>query len=160
MDNAAFEAEINEHIQKLQDLNKQMIGVSDKIGVLQEEGRALHGAALEVKGAIEALAKMKTKQDERLAKSKTAGLTLPEGVTPFVLEPAAPAVSPDTSTPPAEPLVNADGTVPLAVAPEDPAPEPTSADRLADTTDVQPTTEMPLSGGTVPSGESIALEVQ
>lgn len=72
MDNAAFEAEINEHIQRLQDLNKQMGEIGKKIGTLQEEGRALHGVALEVKGAIEALAKMKAKQDEKAAKAKTA----------------------------------------------------------------------------------------
>lgn len=87
MDNAAFEAEINEHIQRLQDLNKQMGDIGKKIGALQEEGRALHGAALEVKGAIEALAKMKAKQDEKAKKvelilpDKT--LVAPDGVTPI-----------------------------------------------------------------------------
>ena len=77
MDNAAFEAEINEHIQRLQDLNKQMGDIAQKIGALQEQGRALHNAALEVKGAIDALAKMKAKQDEKAAK-KDKALVLPD----------------------------------------------------------------------------------
>lgn len=103
MDNTAFEAEINEHIQRLQDLNKQMGEIGKKIGALQEEGRALHGAALEVKGAIEALAKMKAKQDDKAAKA-AAGLILPDkslvaadGQTPLAA-PAAEVPSSPTAT--------------------------------------------------------------
>lgn len=75
MDNAAFETEINEHIQRLQDLNRQMGEIAKKIGTLQEEGRALHGAALQVKGAIEGLAKLKQKEEEKAAKN---ALVLPD----------------------------------------------------------------------------------
>lgn len=75
MNNETFEAAINEHIQMLQDLNNQMVEISKKIGVLQEEGRALHGKALEVKGAIEALAKMKAREEE---KAKKPELILPD----------------------------------------------------------------------------------
>lgn len=92
---------INEKIQRLQDLNKQMREIADKVGALQEQGRALHQVALQVKGAIEGLAELKAKEEEKLAKSETAKLTLPEGVKPIVPEetPAAPAEAPKAETP-------------------------------------------------------------
>lgn len=83
-----IDALINEKIQKLQDLNRQMEGISKKIGALQEEGRALHGQALQIKGAIEGLAELKSKEDAKLAESLTAKLTLPVGVKPIVAEDA------------------------------------------------------------------------
>lgn len=87
---------INEKIQRLQDLNRQMGDISKQIGALQEQGRALHGAALEIKGAIDALADLNAKEEKKLAESKTAQLTLPAGVKPIVAEEAP------TATPPAQ----------------------------------------------------------
>ncbi len=89
---------INEKIQRMQDLNRQMGEISKKIGTLQEEGRALHSAALELRGGIESLAELDRQQDEELKKSETAKLILPEGVKPIVTEtPASPA--PDAPAP-------------------------------------------------------------
>lgn len=68
-----IQATITEKIQRLQDLNRQMKEISDKIGALQEQGRALHNAALEVKGAVEALAGLQAKESE-----KAAQLILPD----------------------------------------------------------------------------------
>lgn len=104
MDNAVFEAEIHEHIQRLQDLNKQMGEISKKIGALQEEGRALHSAALEIKGAIEALAKMKVKQDEKAKKAhdtlilRDKSLVAPDGKT-VIVDANAPAETPAAEGP-------------------------------------------------------------
>jgi seryl-tRNA synthetase len=98
-----IQAAINEKIQQLQDLNKQMGEISQKIGALQEQGRALHNAALEIRGAINALAELEAKEKERVSKSETAKLTLPVGVKPVMPEetPAAPAAE----APKAEPTV-------------------------------------------------------
>lgn len=70
-----IKATINEKIQQLQDLNRQMAEISKKIGTLQEEGRALHGAGLELKGAIDALAELAAKEE-----AARPALTLPEKV--------------------------------------------------------------------------------
>lgn len=70
-----IEALINEKIQRLQDLNKQMGDLSKQIGTLQEQGRALHNAALEIRGAINAYAELKQKKDEKAAKNS---LILPD----------------------------------------------------------------------------------
>lgn len=98
-----IQAAINEKIQVLQDLNKQMGEISNKIGALQEQGRALHGAGLQVKGAIDALAELAAK--EEAAKSK---LTLPEktlvaadGKTPIAapVEVQSVIIASETATP-------------------------------------------------------------
>lgn len=68
---------INEKIQRLQDLNTQMADIGKKIGALQEQGKALHGAALEVKGAIEGLAELKSKEAAKEAERKKT-LILPD----------------------------------------------------------------------------------
>lgn len=88
-----IDALINEKIQRLQDLNRQMGDIGKKIGALQEEGRALHGLALEVKGAIEGLAELKAKEEQKKAlilPDKT--LVAADGQTPLppVEEPKAP----------------------------------------------------------------------
>lgn len=77
MELTAIDTEINEQIQRLQDLNKRMGEIAQKIGALQEEGKALHSAALEVKGAIEGLAKLKMKEEVK-AKELKDKLTLPD----------------------------------------------------------------------------------
>lgn len=56
---------------QLQDLNKQ-------VGALKEQQQALYNQALQVKGAIDSLIELK----EKMPASKTATLTLPEGVAP------------------------------------------------------------------------------
>ena len=81
-----LEKEIKEKLMRLQDVNKQLAELSKKIGALQEEGRAIHQGGLELKGALDMLVGLKAKEEEALAKSKTAGLILPEGVKPVVEE--------------------------------------------------------------------------
>jgi hypothetical protein len=88
---------INEKIQTLQDLNKQMGEIARKIGGLQEEGKALHGKALEVKGAIEGLAEMKRKEEIKAKEAADkAKLILPDKtlVAPDGVTPIAPAETP------------------------------------------------------------------
>jgi len=77
---------------RLKDLNGEMQKISSEIGALQEKGRALHNAALEVKGAIDGLLQVKLEQEKELKSSETAKLILPEGVKPVIPE-AAPATS-------------------------------------------------------------------
>lgn len=135
MDITAIDAEINEQIQQLQDLNKQMGEIAQKIGALQEEGKALHSAGLQIKGAIEGLAKLKAKEEEKVKKAeadKAKGLILPDhslvgadGKTVLIDANAAkvPEAAPSESAPAAEatpeapaaaPERNEDGTVPNA----------------------------------------------
>jgi seryl-tRNA synthetase len=101
-----IEAKINEKIARLQDLNRQMGEISKQIGALQEQGRALHGAALEVKGAIEGLAELKQDEDASAAEKKSLilpdktlvaadGKTViatPEAEAPVAETPAAPVL--------------------------------------------------------------------
>lgn len=95
----SLETKINEKIQRLQDLNREMKALNDQIGALQEKGRAYHQQALQVKGALDELAQLKAEEDEAQKNSKTAGLILPEGVKP-VVETAAPAAeAPKSNTP-------------------------------------------------------------
>lgn len=75
-------------IARLQDLNTEMQKVSNEIGAAQEKGRALHNAALEIKGAIDGLLQLKVEQDKELKSSETAKLILPEGVKPVIPETA------------------------------------------------------------------------
>lgn len=96
-------------IARLQDLNTEMQKVSNEIGAAQEKGRALHNAALEVKGAIDGLLQLKVEQDKELKSSETAKLILPEGVKPIIPETlvvsangtVAPATDANTETAPA-----------------------------------------------------------
>jgi hypothetical protein len=121
-----IDAYINEHIQRLQDLNKQMGEIGKKIGALQEEGRALHNAALEVKGAIEGLAKMKAKEEQKAkeAAEKAKGLILPDkslvapdGKTPITapVETPAPAAEATPEAPKAETPVAETPAAPVAL---------------------------------------------
>lgn len=97
---------INEKIQRLQDLNREMKSLNDQIGTLQEKGRAYHQQALVIKGGIEALAAAKIEQDEELKKSETAKLILPEGVKPIIGEvaPSAESLAPTAELPKTTPL--------------------------------------------------------
>lgn len=94
-----IKAAINDKLQRLQDLNRQMKEITDQIGALQEKGRALHGMALEVKGAIDALAIVNAENEKA-----TQSLILPDKT-----------------------LVAADGTTPIAKAEEAPVETPAVA---------------------------------
>lgn len=83
---------------RLKDLNGEMQKISAEIGAAQEKGRALHNAALEVKGAIDGLLQLKLEQDKELNSSETAKLTLPVGVKPIIPE-AAPVAETPAETP-------------------------------------------------------------
>lgn len=95
-----MEARINEKIQKLQDLNKEMQKINNEIGALQEKGRAYHQQALTIKGGLDALVELKVAEEQQLKTSETAKLTLPEGVKPIIPEaPAAEAPKADAPKP-------------------------------------------------------------
>jgi len=94
-----IQKELQEKVQRLQDVNRQLAELNKKIGALQEEGRAIHAGGLQIKGAIDLLLELEVKNRAELAQSKTAGLILPEGVKPIL--PEAPAAVPEV-TPPLE----------------------------------------------------------
>jgi hypothetical protein len=94
-----IDKELQEHISRMGDVNKQLMEIQKKIGALQEEGKAIYNKGLELKGAIDMLVGLQMKEKAALEKSKTAGLTLPVGCKPAE-EPATPAV------------VTAEGTIP------------------------------------------------
>lgn len=127
-----IDALITEKIQRMQDLNREMQKLGQQIGALQEQGRALHDLARELKGAIDGLAELKAKNEAEVKEKadKAKGLILPDKT-----------------------LVALDGKTPIAKV-----EEPTTADRLTGTPDVKPTEEMPLSGSTVPA--AVTLEVK
>lgn len=89
-----IQAAINEKIQCLQDLNRQMTEIGNQIGALQEKGRAIHNAALEVKGAIDAYAGLLAKEQEAqkslILPDKT--LVAADGQTPIAKAEEAPVV--------------------------------------------------------------------
>lgn len=87
-------------IARLQDLNTEMQKVSNEIGAAQEKGRALHNAALEIKGAIDGLLQLKVEQEKELKTSETAKLILPVGTAPIIPD-AAPVAETATADAPA-----------------------------------------------------------
>lgn len=87
-------------IARLKDLNADMQKVSNEIGAAQEKGRALHNAALEVKGGIDGLLQLKFEQEKELKTSETAKLILPVGTAPIIPE-AAPVADVPTADVPA-----------------------------------------------------------
>lgn len=99
-----IEKELQEHISRMGDVNKQLMEIQKKIGTLQEEGKAIYNKGLELKGAIDALVGLQMKEKAALEKSATAKLTLPVGCKPVITEepeaPATPAV------------VTSEGTIP------------------------------------------------
>lgn len=94
-----IQKDIDEGLQYLNELNKRMKEISEKIGALQEEGKALHSKALEVKGAVEAFARLQEREKQAAAKLILPEKTLvaADGKTP-IAAPAADA-SPVAETP-------------------------------------------------------------
>jgi predicted RNase H-like nuclease (RuvC/YqgF family) len=81
-----IQKELQDKFTRIQDINKQLAEINQKIGALQEEGRAIHAKGLELKGALDMLMELDAKEKEAHKNSKTAGLILPEGVKPVVAD--------------------------------------------------------------------------
>lgn len=103
-----LQKDIEEGLNYLKELNARMKEISEKIGALQEEGKALHGKALEVKGGVESLARLQ-EREKKAAEEAKAKLILPEktlvaadGKTPIAHDAAAGERSIDTPAPAAE----------------------------------------------------------
>jgi hypothetical protein len=114
-DSMDIQAEINEKVKRLEDVNKQLFEINNKIGALQEEGKAIYNRGLELKGAVDALIQLQVKEREELKTSKTAGLILPEGVKPVLPEPAQESpvepVTPEKPVDPSPALPTAEGEI-------------------------------------------------
>lgn len=86
-----IEALLMEKVKQFEDVKKQLADVSQRIGALTEQQRAIYNQGLEIKGSIDALLAVKQQAATDASKSETAKLILPEGVKPVVAEaPAAP----------------------------------------------------------------------
>jgi hypothetical protein len=81
-----IEKELQDKIARMTDINKQLMEIQKKIGTLQEEGKAVYNAGLQLKGAIDFLLQKQAEEKEALAQSATAKLTLPVGVKPIIAE--------------------------------------------------------------------------
>jgi hypothetical protein len=103
-----IQQELQENYVRIADINKQLTEINKKIGGLQEEGRAILGKGMELKGAIDLLLKMEAQE-----KAKTglilppAGLILPEGTNPVVASDTAPVPPTEGTT-----LDTAEGAIP------------------------------------------------
>lgn len=78
-----IQKELEEKAKRIHDINAQLSEITKKIGVLQEEGRAIHMKGMEIKGAIDFLLEQQAK--ERAASTlitPPTGLLLPAGVRP------------------------------------------------------------------------------
>ena len=95
-----IENELKTKLDQMGDINRTLMDLQKKIGALQEEGKAIYNKGLELKGAIDMLLGLQEKEKAALATSKTAGLTLPEGVKPVI--PGLPVEAPETTIPGAE----------------------------------------------------------
>lgn len=92
-------ASITAKVAQFEDLKKQIIEINNQIGALQEQGRALHQAALEVRGGINALAQLKADEMDVAEKAKAKAalilpdktLVAPDGKTPIAKSVEAPA---------------------------------------------------------------------
>ena len=78
--------ELQDKIAKMTDINKQLMEIQKKIGTLQEEGKAVYNAGLQLKGAIDFLLGKQAEEKAALAQSATAKLTLPVGCKPIIAE--------------------------------------------------------------------------
>jgi hypothetical protein len=96
MDLKFIEDKILAKLKELNDVNSQLVDSNKRLGALQEEQRAVYNRGLSVKGAIDELVKLK---DEFLKVSKTAGLTLPVGVSPVANQPVAESTPPEAQVP-------------------------------------------------------------
>lgn len=89
-----IEALLMEKVKQFEDVKRQLGEVSQKIGALTEQQRAIYNQGLEIKGSIDALLAVKAQAAKDLAGSETAKLTLPVGVKPIVAEaPVAPVAA-------------------------------------------------------------------
>lgn len=95
-----IKAKLDEKIKQFEDYKKQIMSLNQQIGAMQEQGQAIHMAAVEIRGGIDTLQKMLVEQEEETKKAK--GLLLPDKT-----------------------LVAADGKTPIA--PPVATPEPVSA---------------------------------
>lgn len=104
-----IKAALNEKIKQFEDYKKQIMDLNRQIGSLQEQGQAIHMAAMAIKGGIDTLQGLLNEQDEEAKKAKAA-LILPDktlvasdGKTPIAKvedAPAAPvAEAPKAETP-------------------------------------------------------------
>lgn len=90
-----IEATITEKVRRFEDIKNQIAEIGRKIGGLTEQQRALYNQGLELKGGIETLLAIKEADAKALAASKTAQLTLPEGVKPVMPDAPVAPVSED-----------------------------------------------------------------
>ena len=73
-----IQKEITEKVKLFDQVKNHLGEIAKKMGVLQEEQRAVYNQGLELKGAIDMLVALATKEREDQAKAAVSTLTLPD----------------------------------------------------------------------------------
>ena len=95
-----IQSALQDKLKLFEQIKNHLGEIQTKMGALQEEQRSVYNKGLEIKGSIDTLLALQQQEAEALKASKTAGLILPEGVKPVVVdapaqESSAPAVEPE-----------------------------------------------------------------